>query len=421
MGDNLRLRLKSKLLPPQKQSEISKSKILFNRWRWYRILAAAVGSLSIIPGYVDYEYRYSPARTQSVCVQNEISLVPRILMLIFSYTAIFMLIPYRIAYLKWRTHVPRTFTELPAQKKVPLAQVIKSRQRPEWWEYFGGDTIPSIILYQILPYPGLDYTFTTTHKMQYTEETVCYYYAELLYVISFMRVLVFALALFYFGKYSNQVSLRQCEKFGVTPGVGFSFKCYLNEMPMFMVIVFLLIPCVFIFGSAAKVFERPMHRAGNDYDYLPNSMWNVFITMSTVGYGDQFPVTLCGRITLALSAFAGGIVLSMTFVAIGSYLNLSSDEMTVLDECDLKFAAATAIYEAYKFSSKEKKNYWDFVRLKEKINAFKDMRLQGVEQESGVNPETLEQRIQDLNNTIHELKGSVLSLSHKLDRVKNTA
>ena len=232
---------------------------------------------------------------------------------------------------------------------------------------------------------------------------------------------IIALALFYFGKYSNQVSLRQCEKFGVAPGVGFSFKCYLNEMPMFMVIVFLLIPCVFIFGSAAKVFERPMHRDGNDYDYLPNSMWNVFITMSTVGYGDQFPVTLCGRITLALSAFSGGIVLSMTFVAIGSYLNLSNDEMTVLDECDLKFSAATAIYEAYKFSCKEKKNYWDFVRLKEKINQFKDLRLQGADQDAGVNPESLEERIKGLNGTIDELKESVVSLSHKLDRVKNTA
>lgn len=428
MGDKGRNRLKTKLLAPTKQSEISKSKILFNRWRWYRILAAAVGSLSIIPGYIDYEYRYSPQRynpvtnDSSVCVQNEISMTPRILMLIFSYTAILMLIPYRIAYLKWRTHIPRTYTELPAQKKQPLAQVIKNRQKPEWWEYLGGDTIPSIILYQILPYPGLEYTLTTTYQLHGVEtHDVCYYLAEVLYVISFMRVLVFALALFYFGKYSNQVSIRQCEKYGVTPGVGFSFKCYLNEMPMFMVIAFLLIPCVFIFGSAAKVFERPLHRDGQDYDYLPNSMWNVFITMSTVGYGDQFPVTLFGRITLALSAFAGGIVLSMTFVAIGSYLNLSSDEMAVLDECDLKFAAATAIYEGYKFSCKEKKSYWDYVRLREKINQFKDIRLMGEEQDSGVNPESLEVRIKQLNGTIDDLKASVVSLSHKMDRVRNVA
>lgn len=399
-------------------SEITKSKVLFDRWRFYRILAALVGSFSIVPGIIDYEFRYKDSRRLE-CVQNgEFTMMPRILMLIFSYTAILLLIPYRIAYLEWRTHKPRTYAELPAQKKIPLHEVIQNRKKPEIWEYFGGDTIPSIILYQILPYPGLELSLTTSHYDGYTEQTVCYYLAEVLYVISFMRVLVLALAVFYFGKYSNQVSLRQCEKFGVTPGVGFSFKCYLNERPMFMVICFLLLPCVIIFGIAVHVFERPLHRPGQDYDYFFNCMWNVFITMSTVGYGEQTPLTIGGRISLALSAFAGGIVLSMTFVAIGGYLNLSSDQVAALDEIDLKFAAAQAIHESYRFASLEKKCYWDYVRLRQKINTFKDIRLQGAEEDGGDTPESLEERIRHLNTKIMDLRQSVFSLQGKTINLK---
>ena len=141
--------------------------------------------------------------------------------------------------------------------------------------------------------------------------------------------------------------------------------------------------------------------------------------MSTVGYGDQFPVTLGGRITLALSAFSGGIVLSMTFVAIGSYLNLSSDESLVLDEVDKSFTAAEAIYCGYKFSTLEKKSTSDFLKLREKINAFKTVRLQGGEVTAGVTPEILDTRIHELNAKLAELNVSVTSLAAKFNKLKD--
>ena len=418
MGDIRKPLLSSSKPVENKQSEIGRAKVLFDRWRFFRISAALVGSFSIIPGIIDYEFRYKQSRVFDVCTQDdEFTMIPRILMLIFSYTAILLLIPYRITYLQWKVHNPRTYSELPPQQKIPLNQVIDNRKKPHWTEYFGGDTIPSIILYQILPYPGLELTLSTSQERNYQEQVVCYYLAEWLYAVSYLRVIVLALALFYFGKYSNQVSIRQCEKFGVTPGIGFSFKCYLNERPMFMVICLLLVPCVVIFGICVHVFERPMHMDGNDFDYLGNCMWMVFVTMSTVGYGDQFPLTLPGRFILALSAFAGGIVLSMTFVAIGSYLNLSKDEVNVLDEVDLKFSAAKAIHGAYTFSSKEKKNYWDFVALRSKVNDFKHMRLAGAEVEEGVTPELLEERIHALNSKLVDLQGSVTHLIERMHKL----
>ena len=46
-------------------------------------------------------------------------------------------------------------------------------------------------------------------------------------------------------------------------------------------------------------------------------MWTVFITMTTVGYGDLYPITALGRIVGALSALIGGVILSIIFVTAG--------------------------------------------------------------------------------------------------------
>lgn len=41
------------------------------------------------------------------------------------------------------------------------------------------------------------------------------------------------------------------------------------------------------------------------------ALWNIFITLPTIGYGDTYPRTLLGRSVLTLCAITGAFLVSM--------------------------------------------------------------------------------------------------------------
>lgn len=55
-------------------------------------------------------------------------------------------------------------------------------------------------------------------------------------------------------------------------------------------------------------------------------MWNVIITMTTVGYGDYFPMTNLGRIIGIITAFWGVFFVSLFVVALTNTLELEESE-----------------------------------------------------------------------------------------------
>lgn len=59
-------------------------------------------------------------------------------------------------------------------------------------------------------------------------------------------------------------------------------------------------------AAAVSIFERPFPSL---LDSEQHSLWMTIVTMSTVGYGDAFPVTALGRFATFLGAVAGGAIL----------------------------------------------------------------------------------------------------------------
>ena len=50
-------------------------------------------------------------------------------------------------------------------------------------------------------------------------------------------------------------------------------------------------------GFALRIFERPLfEHSALDFSSYGNAMWTVILTMTTVGYGDYYPVTVAGRV-----------------------------------------------------------------------------------------------------------------------------
>ncbi|CAG9329466.1 unnamed protein product [Blepharisma stoltei] len=405
-------------------SKIIKSKKLFDRWRFFRLLSSIIACVAIFPASSDYEMGFSEERTATNCmIVEDSSVLYRHLAMWLSFSSILLLIPYRYYFLKWKRHMPKTFHELPSYKKLTLMQVFEMRKKPKFSQYIGDDTIPITILLLILPYPGLDLTFTVSQQILYQDVKVCYFVTEPLYALMFLRWIYLIFSLFNFGKYNNQVAQRYREKFGVPMTPAFSLKCYLNQDPLLMLLFFFLIPGILIFGSVMRIFDRPLMKPSMDFDYVGNAWWNSVITMMTVGFGDTYPTTILGRLVSASSAIYGGMVLSFTFVSMGSILQLSKNEKNAFNYILVSSAATGAIVSALSYKKSEQKNieerYNAWERVKTHLRYFMDYKeIIGADKDEGEEAiDNLKERVLSLEDKVSSLKGTTDAIIHKLNRI----
>ena len=80
---------------------------------------------------------------------------------------------------------------------------------------------------------------------------------------------------------------------------------------------------LFLFSYQLRLFER---RVTQDFQDITTAMWNVMITMTTVGYGDFYPTSHMSRLIGVVVAFWGVFFVSLFVVALNSLLALDSAE-----------------------------------------------------------------------------------------------
>ena len=66
-----------------------------------------------------------------------------------------------------------------------------------------------------------------------------------------------------------------------------------------------------ILGSSALLYAVEGQLQPEAYGSIPKAMWWSLMTITTVGYGDVFPITALGKIITALSAIAGICVIAV--------------------------------------------------------------------------------------------------------------
>lgn len=113
---------------------------------------------------------------------------------------------------------------------------------------------------------------------------------------------------------------------GTYADIEFSIKGIFKEYPNTSLAITTLISAL-MSAQMLRIYERPLAEvSGQRFDKYATAIWNIIVTMSTVGYGDVYPKTIFGRILGAVICVWGVVVESMMVVTLSEGLELSTPQ-----------------------------------------------------------------------------------------------
>jgi hypothetical protein len=167
------------------------------------------------------------------------------------------------------------------------------------------------IFLALLPYPNASYSF----RVRQSDVVIIYPLSSLFNAFLSFRI-------FYVLKLLNVYSLYRIPKiekillkYSIKPDFFFNVKAYQKKYP-FISLVFIFLLTIYTFGLFVRYFEmyywEGMTTSRQLWNYRWNAFWCLFISMTTVAFGDFYPKTHIGRVFIILSAIVGIYFISMT-------------------------------------------------------------------------------------------------------------
>lgn len=135
-------------------------------------------------------------------------------------------------------------------------------------------------------------------------------------------------------EYTNKQAVRFCKMNGFIPDSSFALKCYMRTMPFFF-LGLASVATIIVFGLIVKKYESPFPTdkvpSFFPFDSIWNSWWCMILTMTTVGYGDIFPLTILGRVFTIVACLVGVFVVSTLISKLAEVTQLNDDESAAYD------------------------------------------------------------------------------------------
>jgi Ion channel len=365
------------------------------QWKLAEVLSCLFSILGIITETIDYETNYSSKRTHDNCIE-EINNTVRYITLALTIISVILLIARRYFKVMWYQ------SQLIEKKIITFKLIIE------------------LLVVSIFPYPNVNGYFV--YKQSLNQEsseyydnqiTLCYTYSEILYFLMFFRLFFLIRTLFSYAPYQDKHARAHCISYKTKANFRFSVKSMMKAHPI-LVIYLSIFPSFFLFGIFLRIFERPyVEISSKNYSSYQNSVWNSFVAMSTIGYGDIYPSTLFGRCIGIICAMWGAYAFSMVVFTMKTGLELNANQVRALIEIKETRAAGKVIcrlveyYIAKKHNKRELNNLWNLLlvslkkfQLKKKNLKFLKKKIAFKETVPKTLIKNLENRIAQLNNKI---------------------
>ena len=119
-----------------------------------------------------------------------------------------------------------------------------------------------------------------------------------------------------------------------------------------IVLIYSLMITLLMFGYQIRLFEKQIQP---NFRHITTSVWYVLITMTTVGYGDVYAMSHCGRAIVIIAAFWGVFFVSLFVVSLTNLLSFDSSQaksynllQRLLAKEELKVQATGMLAAAYR-------------------------------------------------------------------------
>ena len=327
------------MAPKQPALALSVSEWLCGYWREYELVSSICANVGIFFATIDYETRYVEGREAGSCVVEEGSEEWRWYTLVSTCVSVVFLLLRDFAY---KLHV--------------------SNQHFLYIEWVPPSTLLQIAFLMVFPYPYMTNTlhYTQRHRVLgqtlYKDSLTCYFWAEVAYVLMYLRLLFLLRSFCRFSQYEDDFAYFNSTEIGFTPGWKFTLQCIIHEHG-FELFLGLFVLQIGLFTVFIRVFERPFGGlSGMGLENFVNSLWLMSVTTTIIGYGDYMPFTYMGRIIAFSVALVGQILVFVFINAVLKRIQLTAQEMACYCELHTKRRAASLIGLAFRFRHQRKKH-----------------------------------------------------------------